>query len=177
MKIKIARLTLLLLLPITVVAQQQAETKSRKIEKADSIQLSKTWTQFLTALEQRDNSTIKKMSLNRISCDLCKDNDPNYSDVFVAIDTFINQTNRIFLTSPLYKAIRKRGVGYSILNIADFKPGNIPKSTSKDLRLFEIWVITYVADEWAKGHEGQSHAFQFIKTEHGFKFYGLRSVP
>lgn len=53
----------------------------------------------------------------------------------------------------------------------------VPKTDSQDFRLYEIWVITYVPDEWAKGHEGQSHAFQFLKIKDRFKFYRLTSVP
>jgi hypothetical protein len=161
------------------MGQGKDEMEWRKIGKADSAELSKTWTIFLRALEQQDNKAIKRISLKTISCDLCKDIDANYSpsDDLVSIDTFVNQTNRSFMSSPLHKAIKKRGVTYSILNIPNFQPSNIPKSQSKNLQLFEVWVITYVADEWAKGHEGQSHAFQFVKTEDGFKYYGLTSVP
>jgi hypothetical protein len=179
MKYKLTRFAFLILFPLTVAGQGKSEMEWTKIGKADSIQLSKTWTTFLTALENGDDKTIKRMSLDKISCDLCKDIDATYStaDDLIPIDTFVNQTNRSFLNSQLYKAIKKRGVRYSILIIPNFRPSNVPKSASENLQLFEIWVITYVADEWAKGHEGQSHAFQFIKTGDGFRYYGLTSVP
>lgn len=179
MHYNLTRFAFLILFPLTVFGQGKSEMEWTKIGRADSIQLSKAWTTFLTALEKRDNKTIKRISLDNISCGLCKDTDANYSpsDDLIPIDTFVNQTNRSFLNSPLYNAIKKRGVTYSILTIPNFRPSNVPKSDSGNLQIFEIWVITYVADEWAKGHEGQSHAFQFVKTGDSFRFYGLTSVP
>jgi len=126
-KMKIFGLTFLILLSIIMMGQAQREMERREVGKTDSIQLNKTWTRFLTALEQQDNRTIKKMSLNSISCNLCKDVDENYSDDLVPIDTFVNQTTRSFLPSPLYRAIKKRGVKYLILNIPDVQPQQYSK--------------------------------------------------
>jgi hypothetical protein len=172
------RLIFIILFPVSLMGQSNREMEWKKINKEDSLRLNTTWTTFLLALENKDDKTIRKISLPTISCDLCWGPDSDYKpNDLVPVDTFIYQTNRSFLTSPLYKAIKKRGVRYSTLTIPDFQPGNVLKSDSKDLLLFEVWVTTYVADEWAKGHEGQSHAFQFVKIKEDFKFYGMTSVP
>lgn len=172
-------LLLLIFLPGQVLSQTNKKMEWKKIEKSDSLKLSRTWKIFLNALEKKDNKTIRKNSLVTIFCDPCQEIDGDYlpSDNLVPIDSFLNRTNKSFLNSPLHIAIKKRGVKFSILKIADFHPRNVPKTEKKDFEVFEIWVQTYVADEWAKGHEGQSHAFRFIKIKHDFKFYGLTSVP
>jgi len=172
-------LSFLVLLPFSLLGQGRKEMEWKRINKSDSLGLRRTWTVFLDALESKQNEIIRENSLHEISCDLCRNPDAAYDPTkdFVPIDTFLNQTNRSFLNSPLYKAIKTRDVIFSIRTIPDYHPENVPKTDSQDFRLYEIWVITYLPDEWAKGHEGQSHAFQFLKIKDKFKFYGLTSVP
>lgn len=172
-------LSFLVLLPFSLLGQGGKEMEWKRINRWDSLGLNRTWTAFLGALESKQNEIIRDISLEEISCALCRNPDAAYdpSDGFVPIDTFLNQTNRSFLNSPLHKAIKTRGVRFLILTIPDYHPENVPTTNSQDFRLYEIWVITYLPDEWVKGHEGQSHAFQFLKTKDSFKFYGLTSVP
>ena len=45
------------------------------------------------------------------------------------------------------------------------------------LKIYEVWVDTYLAGEWSKGHPGTIHSFQFVKINGKFTFYGLTSLP
>jgi hypothetical protein len=161
-------------------AQELEEEKWEKIDKSDSIELHKVWESFAQALEQKEADKIKKLSLPEIVCDMCIKNDevkPADNDNIVPINTFITQSNRNLAESPLGKAIKKKRYKFSTRTIPDFKPSNIPGNTKRDLRLFEIWVATYLRDEWAKGHEGQSHVLQFVRVKGKLLFYGLSSIP
>jgi hypothetical protein len=146
----------------------------------DSVELNNVWTDFFKAIENKDTKKIKYLSLEQIDCALCistdTKNDPplNY---LIPIDTFINQSNRDFINSQLFRAIKKRGIKISEMILVDYKPQNLPKSYGKDFIVYEVWVQTYLPNEWALGHEGQSHSFQFVKINNKFKFYGLTSVP
>jgi hypothetical protein len=79
--------------------------------------------------------------------------------------------------SPLYKAIKEKGCTASLQIFKDFKTGNLPKRYPEDLHLYELWIQTYKPNEWTAGHKGQSHAFQFVKVNNKFRFYGVTSIP
>jgi len=152
----------------------------RKSNPSDSIELHKAWTFFLKAIENQDTKKIKETSLKNIDCALCISSDNNNEpeiDYIIPVDTFIYQSYKNFMESPVLKAIKTRGVKNSEIHISDYKPRNLPKSYGKNLILFEIVVQTYLPNEWAPGHEGQSHIFQFVKINKEFKFYGLTSIP
>ena len=61
--------------------------------------------------------------------------------------------------------------------IRNHKPKNLPNDYGNDLILYEVWIQTYSPNEWAKGHEGQNNAFQFVKINDKFKLFGLTSIP
>lgn len=160
-------------------SQTKGEMEYRKIGVNDSIKLSNIWTTFFKALESNDIKEIKRNSLKEINCSLCidKDNNDPSEDNIIPIDTFINHTSTIFIDSPLFRAIKKGRIHFAELMIPDYRTRNLPKSYGKDLVVFEIWIQTYLPNEWVEGHEGQSHGFQFVKINNNFKFYGLTSVP
>lgn len=152
----------------------------KKINYSDSLLLDKTWNTFLHAMLKKDDKKLRELSLSRIYCDFCTS--PNSKATYpggsiVLIDTFINQIYRDFLGSPLFKAIAKGRCHYSGELIPDYKPGNLPDNYGRDLYLFDVWIRTYLPGEWAKGHEGQSHAFQFVKIKGKYKFFGMTSIP
>lgn len=163
---------------LTYLSYGQGEYKEQlqKLSKADSSLLAQTFSEFIKAIELKESRKIKELSLDNINCNLCLTNDLP-EDNIIPIDTFINQSYRNFVSSPLYNAIKKNRLQQSIGIVKNFKPKNVPDNFPKDLKLYEVWVQTYLPNEWAKGNEGQSHTFEFIKVDNIFKFYGLSSVP
>lgn len=172
--------TLLILSFITLTflsyGQGEYEAQSQKLSKADSSLLAQTFSEFIKAIEQKDTGKIKELSLANINCNFCLTNDLS-EDNIIPIDTFINQSYRNFVSSPLYNSIKKNRLHQSVGIIKEFKPKNVPDNFPKDLMLYEVWVQTYLPNEWAQGHEGQTHVFEFIKTNDIFKFFGLSSIP
>ena len=151
----------------------------KKISLKDSVELNKMTNDFIKAIENKETKKIKELSLEQIDCALCIATDYNHppKDYIVPIDTLINQAYKDFLNSPLFKAIKSRGFRMSEMTIPEYKPRNLPSNYGKDLIVYEAWVQTYKPNEWAEGHEGQSHCFQFVKINNEFKFYGLTSIP
>jgi hypothetical protein len=152
-----------------------------KISKKDSIALDIYWKDFLLAIENKDTSEIRRLSLDEIDCDLCLTIDyENYTpkdDYIIPIDTFLLKNIYDLTESQLWKAIKLNRCHQGLCVFYNFLRRNLPGDYGKDLKLYEIWVQTYKPNEWVEGHEGQSHAFQFVKYKNEFKFYGMTSIP
>lgn len=165
-----------LIIPLLLYSQGN-ETTFPKINKNDSITLSKTFKVFIKALEDNDKSKIRELSLTEIECITCIES-PEYNEegYFTSIDNFL-QNIQNFNESQIDKAYHTRGFRLMCMNLENFTPRTVPKNNDNNLILYHVWINTYLQDEWAKGHEGVSHAFQFVKIKGEFKFYGLTSIP
>jgi hypothetical protein len=151
-----------------------------KISLKDSIQLDKVWKEIKIGIETKNKSLIIKNSLSKIDCDICLKHDyekgppENY---LVLVDTFINMAFSQLLDSQLWKAVNKKKYSIMVSKQPHMKLDNVHLGKNETLKLYEIFYVTYEANEWAEGHEGQDHVFQFVKIKNEFKFYGLTSIP
>ena len=169
---------LLLFSYLTLYAQED-EMQFLNMNKSDSIQLLKTMNEFVKAIETKNSQILKQLSLSQIDCSFCIDIDSmdNYPDNIVPIEAFINMALSNFINSPLHKAFKKNRIRAYTLKIRNYKPRNLPKKYGEHFTRFNVTIQTYLQDEWVKGHEGQSHTFEFIKIDGKYKFYGLSSIP
>ena len=158
-------------------AQQDGEMKFLEMDKADSIEIDKTFKKFIGAIENKDAETIKRISLSEIDCDLCSDRKYPKKDYYIPIKKFIKQAFKTYVDSPLAQAVKTRGYRSIVRFIPNSKPQILPSNFGNDLTIYELYVQTYKPNEWMLGHEGQSHAFQFVKVNGEFKFYGMTSIP
>lgn len=149
-----------------------------KSNNADFDLLDKTFASFIKALIKNDKPSFTLLSLKQVDCIDCVGK-PEFNDqgYFVPSDIFYLNIAKNFNKSPVYKAILKRGYTLDVIQLKNFKPAVMPKTYPNDLTLYEVWVPTYLKDELSKGHKGASHAFQFVKINGQFKFYGLTSIP
>lgn len=170
---------ILCMLVITIAnAQKKAPAKQKTESKKDWDALDITFAGLIKAIEKNDKPAFMANSLKQIDCQDCKGKpDFNEQGSAVTADVFYTDISKNFSTSPVYQAIIKKGYTFSIAVIKDFHPKYLPKDYPKDLKLYEVWVPTYLKNELSKGHPGTSHAFQFIKINGQFKFYGLVSIP
>jgi hypothetical protein len=158
-----------------------AQTKTSKPAKASQSEwdkLDKAFISLVDALVKNDKPAFKAISYPAVDCIDCVGKPEfNKEGYFVTADIFYLNIANNFINSPVYKAIAKRGYTFSTITIEDFKPKILPRDYPKDLQLYEVWVPTYIKGELSKTHPGTSHAFQFIKVNGEFKFYGLTSIP
>lgn len=153
---------------------QKTPAKSQKPTEWDA--LDKTFIAFIKALETNDKVTYRSLSLPQIDCLECPGADElGAKNNFVPAEVFYITVAKDFTVSPVYKALTKRGYAFNTMVLKNFKPSFLPKDYPKDLKIYEVWVPTYKPNELSKGHRGTNHAFQFVKTTNGFKFYGLTS--
>lgn len=147
-----------------------------KKEASEWDELDKTFIAFFSALESKDKAAYTALSLKQVDCAECPGGGEqgSYSH-FVPAEVFYITVAEDFKKSPVYKALVKRGYAFNTMILKDFKPAFLPKDAPNDLKVYEVWVQTYKPDELSKGHNGTNHAFQFIKVNGSFKFFGLTS--
>lgn len=157
---------------------QKTAGKSSKAEADEWDMLDKTFVALIDALVKNDKAAFKAVSYPAVDCIDCVGKpDFNQEGYFVTADVFYLNIANNFINSPVYKALAKRGYTFSITEIKDFKPKILPKDYPKDLKLYEVWVPTYLKGELSSNHPGTSHAFQFIQVKGEYRFYGLTSIP
>lgn len=179
------RIQLILLLLLTVASwktlAQESETTWERVATKDSIELAKYFKKFQKAFDLENHQAIRDLSLTGIDCDLCITSDYDLSeppeDDILPIDTFLLKNVKNILESKMWEALKERGYKLSLHKITNYRTSNLPQNYGGLLELYELWIQTFLPNEWAEGHEGQSHAFQFVKLENQFKFYGITSVP
>ncbi|PZR19634.1 MAG: hypothetical protein DI539_13335 [Flavobacterium psychrophilum] len=140
-------------------------------------ELDKTFVAFIKALENKDKTTFDNIALVQVDCAECPGSGEQ-GDIthYVPSDVFYITVAEDFKLSPVYKALANRGYAFNSMVLKGFKPKFIRDgSDSKDLKVYEVWVPTYKPNELSKGHPGSSHAFQFVKVNGEFRFFGLTS--
>lgn len=171
----------LLLIGSTAIAQKKTAAKSVKPASAQKAasewdELDKTFVAFVRALENKDKAAYNSITLQQVDCAECPGGgDQSSFSHFVPAEVFYITVAEDFKISPVYKAMVKRGYAFNSMILKDFKPAFLPKDISSDLKVYEVWVQTYKPNELSKGHTGTNHAFQFIKVNGAFKFFGLTS--
>ena len=165
------------LVSLVTFGQKEDEMQFLKMDKSDSIEIDKTFQNLIKAIETKDAEKIKQISLPEIDCDLCSDQKYSKKDYYIPIQKFIKQAFKTYVNSPLAKAVETRGYRPMVRFIPNYKPRILPANYSKDMTIYELFVQTYKPNEWMPGHEGQSHAFQFVKVNGEFKLFGMTSIP
>ncbi|MFL9843375.1 hypothetical protein [Flavobacterium rhizosphaerae] len=156
----------------------QTDTKQGQVSDAEWDTLDATFVAFIQTLQKEDKAGFKKISLPQVECIDCVGKPEfNGEGYFVPADIFFLNVAKNFTKSPVYKALAKRGYTFSIAEIKNFKPKFFPKNYPNNLFIYEVWVPTYLKNELSQGHPGASHAFQFVKINGEFRFYGLMSIP
>ena len=169
---------LLCLFVTTITLAQKPAAKAAPSSQNEWDQLDKVFISLINALTKNDQSAFKALSLPAVDCIDCVGKPEfNAEGYFVTADVFYLNIANNFVGSPVYKAMAKRGYTFGSIVLKDFKPKIMPRDYPKDLKLYEVWVPTYLANELSKGNPGASHAFQFVKINGKFKFYGLTSIP
>lgn len=165
---------LLLIMAIgRVYAQPDADTS---ISVTDSISLADAVADFIKAMEKKNETQVREMSLDSVHCIYCnRDTSPlrhMANKYMVSVDTFINYLFDGIMDSRIVKSYHERGIKLHILPYKQFYPGGNGKHN-----VYEAGIDTYMPGEIAPGHEGATHYLQFVKVGQGFRFFGLSSVP
>ena len=175
-------LSLLALLVYLSTGLYGQESKPPNLFYKDSIELTKTWRKFKTALELKDTKTLRRLSLNIVHCDLFQTPNPNgtYNQIvansYISFHAFLAQFYHDLSKLKLWSVMKTKK--YQIVECAmNFHPPNIKYLKSTSLKLYDILYVTFEPNEIEKGNEGQQEGFEFVKTNGKFRFFGLTSIP
>lgn len=161
----------------TQTAQAQVVPNPKpRLSAADSVLLTNTIADFISALEKKKDKKVRLMSFDSVVCLSCCPIDTNLKtrlpqDYMVPVGTFIDQSMASFATSPVCKAYHERGCAIRLYDFGRFEAVHKPEHI-----LYEVWIPTYLPEEWTVGDKGLQHVLQFKKTGEEFKFYGFASV-
>ena len=168
----------LILIP-TLFSQKNKGPLFEHLNRQDSSSFIAFLETFEESFELKDSLLIKQLSCKKINCDLCFTSTPpsSINGYAIPVDRFISSYLSEILAAKLWEELKNNNFSLYKRKILNYKSENLPIGYSDDLILYELCIATYKANEWAEGHEGQNHIFQFIKYEKFFMFYGFSSIP
>lgn len=154
------------------------------LENREKIELINTWKIFLQAVSTRDLNKIRNISVEKIRCLSCVDNTAEedreienlqttnldwykklYEEkVYIPINKFCEEDFPLIFTAEYMRKIQDREPTYAV---EDFN----------DRKIYEVIIPASKPGELAAGHEGVLHIFQFVKTNTGYKFWGIDTIP
>jgi hypothetical protein len=142
------------MLGVALLSSCGQQMKMVKTSKSDSLAVEAVWKQYVKAIATKNVRTLKKLS--------------------VTADVYIKSTLRMLPRTKLWQAVQTTKHFILTEKIKNYKPQNI--NTSDDvLNVYDIWYATRQPDK-IKGYEGVRYAFQFVKEQGQFKFFGLTSL-
>lgn len=158
------------------------EKSPKKFYPRDSVEFNKAWETFKQALVSKDINSLHHLSLKKVNCDLFETPDPTatYDESVatnISIDKFIAEFYQDLSKLKLWSVIKTKRYHMAFEDISGVYLPNVKYRKGKPATIYEIWYLTFEPNEIAKGHEGQSEAFQFIKLNGAFKFCGMTSIP
>lgn len=164
------QLVYLFLLVTSVSALAQAPAK--KASEWDV--LDQTFIKLVETLTKKQKPAFLQIALLNVECADCPEVDGYTKEgASLPASIFYDQTSGYFSQSAIYKALATRGYTFASGVIKKYKAPDAPASTAKDLKVYDVWVHTYLPGQISKNHKGSSHAFRFIKKDGKFRFFGL----
>ncbi len=148
------------------------------------IELADAWQIFLQAVSTGDPKIIRNLSAERIRCLSCLENTeeeekemeiykatvPDWykrlyeEKIYIPVDKFCREDYPIIFTKQFIRKLRAVKPTYATEDYNDRK-------------IYEVVVSTSKPGEMSPGQEGCLHLFQFIKTNSGYRFWGIDTIP
>ena len=154
------------------------------IDQNENIELANAWKIFLKAVLTNDMRKIRNLSVERIRCLSCLENtekeakemikyqttEPDWYEklyeekIYIPINAFCKQDYPIIFTKKFIKKLQDSKPAYAV---EDFN----------GKKIYEVIITTSKPGESSLEHEGALHLFQFVKTNNGYKFWGIDTIP
>ena len=128
-------------------------------------------------------SSIKKLSLDRIDCDICVkrglwdglDNPP--LDFFVSKDTVAAFMFSEIRNSKAWETIKTGTPNFISFSSSGYEPFPVKLKKGEAIVIYEVSFDTPNADEDAVGQEGDFYSFRFIRQKKQFICLGIVATP
>jgi hypothetical protein len=150
------------------------QMKMIKTAPTDSLAVENVWKQYVRALSNKNVRTIKKLSLNQVYCQPCAIQ-AGTGDLVTA-DAFAKNMLTYLPKTKLWNSIKTSKHLIVTEQIKKYKPLNLNVPDNKPLEVYDVWYVTKGTSDKIKGFESQRYAFQFVKQQGKYKFFGLTAV-
>lgn len=164
---------------LILLTLQSSGQKGQLTTRADTLALLDFAQKFGQVINSKDVELIREMSFKLVHCRLCIENPtpPKTSEYFyIKLDTFLDAAYREPRLTKLWTVIKDRNEMINSYTLE--KPFQQKELKGLDrVLILEVFFTTLKPDEYAKEHEGQVTALQFVKVGDDFKFYGIDTVP
>jgi hypothetical protein len=150
------------------------QMKMVKTDRTDSLAVASVWKQYVKALSAKNTRTLKKLSLKQVYCQPCAIQANTDYDL-VSADAFIKNMLFNLPKTKLWASIRSNKHCILTERIKNYHPQNLEPNQAETINLYDVWYVTPAPDK-VKGFESQRFAFQFVKEQGQYKFFGLTMV-
>lgn len=150
------------------------QMKMVKTPATDSVAVAGVWKQYVKALSAKNTRTLKKLSLQQVYCQPCAIQAGTDYDL-ISADAFIKNMLYNLPKTKLWTAIKTNKHRIITERIKNYHPQNLQLNNDAILELYDVWYVTRDADK-IKGFESQRYAFQFVKEQGQYRFFGLTAV-
>lgn len=160
------KLLIIFLIGLTVLSKGQ----STQLTRSDSISISKTWSDMVQALIEKNPNKLKKLCFKNIDCTICISWDKiakaPVDNFEVPADTFVKHVFSFVPNSKLWTLIK-----------SDEKQILVSKFYQSDELRYAIVFTTIKPGELGPKHEGAAILFEFKKVNSVFRLFSFDSVP
>lgn len=159
---------LIFMFSVTAIAQAPAQKAS------EWDVLDQTFIKLIGSITKKQKPVFLQIALSNVECSDCPEVDGYTKDgALLPASTFYDQIAGYFSQSAIYKSLASKGYTFASGVIKNYKAPTAPAGAAKDLKVYDVWVHTYMPGQISKDHKGGSHAFRFIKKDGKFRFFGL----
>jgi hypothetical protein len=150
------------------------QMKMVKTAPTDSLAVESVWKQYVKAISGKNIKTLKKLSLNQVYCQPCAIQ--TGTGDLVTADAFAKNIFSTLTKTKLWSALKTGKHLIVTEKIKNYKPLNLDVPNNQALEVYDVWFVTKGLPDKIKGFESQRYAFQFVKQQGRYKFFGLTAV-
>jgi len=161
-----------LFLLITISSYSQNGVVAFELNKKDSLELMKFYKQFKQKFDKKDTRALHRLSLKQVECDLSLVIRPHNIERgihYISIDTFLVKAYKNLAESKFWHI-----EGYTIKY---YHPPNLKLKKSEILKIYQVWYDLPGYNQEKENYTGTQYAFEFVRVNNEFKFFGFTDLP
>jgi hypothetical protein len=138
----------------------------------DSSELISVWKQFKRGFASKDTRALESLSLKQVECNMSLIIKPHNIDSgirYIPIDSFLFQAYKNLENSTFWSL--------QVYQINGIHPPNLKYQKGQILKIYQVWYDSPKLNTPEDLEKGQLYAFEFVKIDGRFKFFGLTSTP
>ncbi len=161
-----------LFLFISIASYSQNGYGAFEPNRKDSLGLMKFYKQFKLKFDTKDTRALHHLSLKQVECDLSLVTKPHNIERgmrYISIDTFLVKAYKNLAESKFWH-VQGHTVKHVYLPNLKLKKGEI-------LKIYQVWYDVPGYNQEKSYNTGTLYAFEFVRVNKEFKFFGFTNLP